>query len=121
MHLQVALHVLQGDQVRQLVVFGGGDLAGILAQLWRDEIQLQLRIDLFLGAACDTFLTLQGCQSIFVEGEPHVVSPPAQRHVVFFRAGKIEQGRAEILFLQQPHVHLQAVLQREADFVLSVR
>src|SRR6266702_3922931 len=43
-HLQVALHVLEGDQMRKFVVFGGGDFAGVFAQFRRDEIELPFRL-----------------------------------------------------------------------------
>ena len=39
---------------------------------------------------------------------------------MLFRAGKIKQGSAEVLYFEQPDVHLQTVLQREADLVFSV-
>ncbi len=70
--------------MRQLVVFGGGNFAGVLAHLRRDEIELELRIDLFFGAAGDALFTLQGSQCIFVERESHVVGAAAERHVVLF-------------------------------------
>ena len=66
-HLQVALHVFQRDQMRQHVMFGGSDLAGVFAQLRRDEIQFQFRIDLFFGASGDALFPLQRRQRIFVE------------------------------------------------------
>src|SRR6266702_3666830 len=40
-HLQVALHILEGDEMRKFVIFGGGDFAGVFAQFRRDEIELQ--------------------------------------------------------------------------------
>ena len=83
-HLQVALHVLQGNQLRQLMVFGGRNFAGILSQLGRDEIQLQFRINLFFGPPSDALFTLEGCERVFVERKPHVVGAAAQCHVVLF-------------------------------------
>src|SRR2546430_10652542 len=41
-HLEVALHVFQGDQMRQFVIFGGGDFAGVFAQLGRDRKSTRL-------------------------------------------------------------------------------
>ena len=99
-HLEVALHILQGHQMRQLVAFSGGDFPGVFAQLGRDEIQLQLRIDLFFGAPSHALFTLQGSQSVFIEGESHVVGAPAEGHVVLFRPGKIKQRSAKIFFFE---------------------
>src|SRR5260370_9432078 len=107
--------------MRQLVVLGGGNFAGVFAQFGRDEIQLQLRIYLFFGASGDTPFTLQGSQRVFIEREPHVVRAPAQRHVLLFLARELQQGGAEVFFFEQPHVNLQPVLKREADLVLSMR
>src|SRR5208283_5359557 len=63
----------------------------------------------------------QRCQLILVERVPHFIRTPAQRHVVFLRPRKIQQRRPEILLLQQPHIHLQPILQRETHLVLAVR
>ena len=83
-HLEVALHVFQGDQMRQFVIFGGGDFAGVFAQLGRDEVQLEFRVDLFFRASGHALFALQGCQRIFIEGETHVVGAAAEGHVVLF-------------------------------------
>src|SRR5712664_1139264 len=107
--------------MRQLVVFGGGDFAGVFAQFGRDKVQLQFRVNLFFAAPGHAFFTLQGGQSIFIQRESHIVGAAAQGHVVLFRAGKVKQRGAEVLFFQQAHVNLQSVLQREADLVFSVR
>src|SRR6266481_6581873 len=107
--------------MRQFVVLGGGNFAGVFAQFGRDEIQLQLRIYLFFGASGDTPFTLQGSQRVYIEREPHVVRAPAQRHVVLFRAREIQQGGAKVFFFEQPDVNLQPVLKREAHLVLSMR
>src|SRR5712691_9898194 len=106
--------------MRQLVVFGGGDFSGILAQLRRNEIQFQFRVNLFFAAPGDAFFSLERCERVFVERQPHVVGAAAQRYVVFFRAGKIKQGGAKVFFFEQSNVNLQSVLQREADLVFSV-
>src|SRR6266581_2770865 len=107
--------------MRQLVIFGGGDFAGVFPQFGRNEIQLQLRINLFFAASGDALFTLERRERVFVERQPHVVGAAAQRHVVFFRAGEIEQGGAKVFFFEQSNVNLQSVLQREADLVFSVR
>src|SRR6266581_6737443 len=107
--------------MRQLVVFGGGDFSGILAQFGRNEIQFQFRINLFFAAPGDALFSLERRERVFVERQPHVVGAAAQRHVVLFRAGKIKQGSAKVFFFEQAYVDLQPVLQREADLVFSMR
>ena len=103
------------------MVFGGSDFAGVFAQLGRDEIQLEFRINLFFGAPGHALFTLQSSQGIFVERKSHVIGAPAQGHVVLFRPGKIKQGSAEVFFFEHSNVDLQSILQREADLVFSVR
>ena len=52
-HLQVAANVGEFDEVREAMFFGGFDLAGVFAQLGRNEIELELGVDLFFGGAGD--------------------------------------------------------------------
>jgi len=40
---------------------------------------------------------------------------------VLFRSGEIQKCGPEILFFEQPHIHLQPVRQRETHLVLAVR
>ena len=40
MHLQVALHVFEREQVRKFMIFRSGNFAGVFAQLGRNEIEL---------------------------------------------------------------------------------
>jgi hypothetical protein len=47
--------VLQGDQMRQFVVFGSGDFAGVFREARADVVQLQFRIDFLFGASGDSF------------------------------------------------------------------
>ena len=53
MHLQVALHVPQLNQLRQFVLFRGGNLSCVFPQLRRDVIQLQLPVNLLLSPSRD--------------------------------------------------------------------
>src|SRR5712691_6187436 len=120
-HLQVALHILEGDQFRKFVVFGGGDFAGVFAQFRRNEIELQFRIDFFLRPAREELFAFQRGQRVFVERVAHLVGATAQRHVVLFRTGKVQKRRAKIFLFEHSNVDLQAVSQRKADFVFAVR
>ncbi len=88
-HLKVAFHVLQLNQLRQRTVFGSRNFARVLAQFRWNVIQLQLRVNLFFGLAGNVFFALQRGQLILVERVSHVVCTPSQRHVVLLRAGEI--------------------------------
>src|SRR6266446_2834916 len=97
-HLQVALHILEGDQFRKFVVFGGGDLAGIFAQFRRNEIELQFRIDFFFRPARDALFAFQCSQRVFVERVAHLVGAAAERDVVLFRTGKVKSAAPKFSF-----------------------
>ena len=60
-------------------------------------------------------------QLVFVEGVAHLQRAAAQGHVVLLRAGEIDQRCAEILRLEQAHVHLQPVDQAEAELIFALR
>ncbi len=51
---------------------GGFDFAGIFAQLRRDEIELQLGVDLFLGRASDAAFVFERGQGVFVQRVAHL-------------------------------------------------
>ena len=120
-HLQIALDVLQRQQVRQLVLLRCRDFAGVFPQLGRDIVQLEPRVNLFFGAPRHRLIALQRCQRVFIQRQSHVVRAPSQHHVVLLRAREIHQRRAKILFFEQAHVHLQPICQPEADLVLPMR
>src|SRR6266851_1087358 len=65
-HLQVALYVLERNEMRKFVLFGGGDFACVFAQFRRNEIKLQFRIDFFFRPARDALFAFQCGQSVFV-------------------------------------------------------
>src|SRR6202030_3679219 len=47
MHLQIAAKVAQLDEVWKLVLRGGLDFTAVLAQLRRNEVETELRVDFF--------------------------------------------------------------------------
>ena len=57
---------------------------------------------------------------VFVERVAHVESAATQSDIVFFGAGEVEQGSAEIFLVEQAHIDLQAIAQRETDFIFAV-
>ena len=100
------------DQVGELPLLRGLDLAGILAQLGRDLGQPERLEQLGLGLAGDR--SAVACQGIFVEREPAGQGPLAHRDVVRLRPGEIVQGERELGVLDPPQVALHAVGQPDA-------
>ena len=106
-------------RLREGACFRCFDLAGVFAQLWRNPCQLELGVDFLFGFAGDVAGALQSGERVFVEGVAHVVGAAAEGDVVFFGAGEVNQGGAEVLFLEQPDVNLQAADQQKAYFVTA--
>ncbi len=103
------------------MLFGGGDLAGVLAKFGRDEVELQLGVNFLFGATGDAAFTLQRRQGIFVQRIAHIVGPATQSDVVLLGSGEIEERRAEAFLVEQTHVHLEAAVEGKAHLVLAMR
>ncbi len=119
--MHVAADVGWLNQHRQRVSGCGFDLAKILAQFGRDEVELQLGVNFFFGRARDRLLVFERSESIFVKREAHLKRALPQRYVVRLGAGEILHGRSEGLGRQQAHIDLHAIAMPEADFILSLR
>src|SRR6266436_9395091 len=120
-HVQIALDVLAANQVRQTVLLGRLDLSRVFANLRRNEIQFQLGVNFLFRATGNATLTLQRRQSVFVQRVAHIVRAAAQSDVMLARSGEIEQSSAKRFLVQEPHVDLNSVVQREAHLVFPVR
>ena len=77
-HLQIAVEIALLDEPGQAMLFGGFDLAAIFAQLRRNEVELEFRVDLFLAGAGDAALLLQRGQGVFVQRVTHLDGAAAQ-------------------------------------------
>ena len=53
-------------QIRQRVIFGRGDFAGVFAQLGFDVVQAELLVDFLFGFPGDELPALQRGQRVFV-------------------------------------------------------
>ena len=100
---------------------GGFDFAAIFAQLRRNEVELQLGVDLFFGRAGHAPLAFQRGQGVFVERVAHLSGAAAQRDVVLLRAGEVDQRGAVVFRQQQAHVHLHALGHAKAHFIFAAR
>ena len=81
-HLQIALHVLAIEQLRQFVHFGGFDFAIVFAKLWRHVIQFQFRVDFLFGTPCDVFFGFKRSQLILIQRITHFVRAATEPDVV---------------------------------------
>src|SRR5437016_3907444 len=103
------------------MLLGGIDFALILAQLGRDVVELQFRINFLLSFSRYSFLIIKPRQAVFAERVAHLESALAQSDVVGFRSGEILHGSAERFRRQQAHVNLHASAQAEANFIFATR
>ena len=106
MHLQIAAQIGLFDELGQAMLRGCLNFSAVFAQLRRNEVELQFRIDLFFGRSGDAAFFLQRRQGVLVQRITHLDGAAAQRDIVFFRAGEIDQRGAVAFRLQQAHVHL---------------
>jgi hypothetical protein len=112
------------DELRECVGFGGVDLAPILAELGRDEVHLERRVDLLLRQRGDLLTALLGAhpvEPVLVEKELSPKSEAAQPHVVFLRTREVEQGGAERPRGDDPQVDLQATVDDDRALRVSAR
>ncbi len=107
------------DQVRQFVLVGGLNFAGVLAQFRRDPVELQLR-DRCLPRFCRRRTgCLQTVQAVLIKVKPHLQCALAQGDAVVLRAGEILQARSVGVRRQGADIDLQAEWQFEADLVVA--
>jgi len=118
-HVHVALNVGLRDQLRQRSRRRGFQLAQVLAQLRRNELQTQLLVDLLLGLAGHAFFICHARQPVLTQGVAHLERPLAQRDAVVFGAGEVLQRRSEGIWRKQAHIDLKSAAQLEADLVLA--
>src|SRR5260221_13043442 len=81
-HVNVALKIGLGDQLRKFAFHGGLYFAAILAQFRRNEFEPQLFINLFLGLSRDALVVFHAYQAVFVERVALLKRALAQLHVV---------------------------------------
>ena len=117
-HLQVAANFLELHQLRQAALFRGLNLAKVLPDFGRNQIQAQLLVNLFFRFRRDDAFTVK--QSVLAQLPAAALGAVAERHVVFLRAGKIHERRSIGLALEHPYVHLHLVFELDADLVLSL-
>ena len=107
-HVQVAADVAELDQLRQLALAGGRQLAAVLAQLGRDVLHPEPLVDLLLGREGVGLAALVVGDAVLA----HVQAAPdrlgAQRLVVLARPGEVLEQVAERLLGHHAQVHRDA-------------
>ena len=90
------------------MLFGGFDLAGVLAQFRRNPVELEGVVDVFFGLAGDPFFVIDSAQAIFVQRESHLQRPLAEGDTVALGAGEILQSGSVGIWRQGADVDLQS-------------
>ena len=108
--VEVALEVLELDQLGQLALRRRLELPAVLAQLGLDVLHAQQLVDLFLGGAGVGLAGGVDLHAVLGDVEPaaHRIGP--QRLVVLLRAGEVLEQVAEVLGRHDPQVHAEPVV-----------
>ena len=105
-HVKVAPNIGEIHKLRQLAGLGSRDLTAILAQFRFNECKPELLVDLFLRGAGNPPFSRK--QPIFVQLPAMLVGKPAQRNVVSFGTGEIQQRGAIAFLRHRADIDLQA-------------
>ena len=121
MHVQVAAHIGQFNQMGKLPAFSSLNLAAILPQLGTYPGQPHRPVDacfVFTGHSLPLISALLLEHPVFVDGQTHLLRPLAQRHVVISRTSEILQRCTVAGGFNDSQVHLPPSEQAAADLGL---
>ena len=128
MAVQIALEILQLDELRQRAVGRSLDLSLVLAQLGRNPRKAEALVDVGLLRAWLGLAAVDRREAVLGQAQALVAGALAQRHVVRLRAGEVLQQRAPLRRVDHAQVYLHAVVQHdrrlgvaECDHVLHAR
>ena len=113
MAVHLALQVTQLEQVRELVLARGRDLAVGLAQLGRDEVVAEVRVQLLLGRVRDDLVRLHERDPVFRDREPAPHGVLAQGDVVVLRAREVLEDVPVALVRHDAEVEAKAVVRAD--------
>ena len=119
--MEIAADVAQLDQLGQLALFGGLDLAAVLAQLGRDPRHAEALVDLLLGGAAGGHAGGVVEDPVLGDVQPAPDGRLAQRHVVLLGAREVLQDVAELVGLDDPQVDRHARVRAGAGGVVPGR
>ena len=109
MGVQVTLELAQLDELRQLALPRGLELAGVLAQLGRDVLVAEVRVELLLAPRSEELAALDLEHAVFGDREPAADGLLAHRHVVLLRAREVLQEVAVALRRHDAQVETQTL------------
>ena len=118
-HLQISAQRSIIDQPRELPISRRLDLAGVLAQLRRNEGQLERRVHRGLALARETAVAVE--EPVLVQLEPGLDGDPPQLQVVRLAAGEIDQRGAEALGGHDAQVGVHPVREPHQRLALAAR
>ena len=82
MHVYIAAQVFHGDQLGQRMFLRRLNLSQTLAQLRRNIVQLQGRVNIFLSLTRHPFFIVQTNQAVLIQRQPHLQRPLPQKDIV---------------------------------------
>ena len=103
-HLQVAVDLLEGDELRERVFLRERDLAAVFPHLRRNPVEAERGVDLLFRPARDTLRSPK--HTVLVELELLGLGDLAQLDVVRLRAGEVLHRGTERRGLNDAQVHL---------------
>ena len=119
--MQVALDVLQLDQRRQLSLARRLQLAGVLAQLRRNELVTQPVVDLYLVRETQLLLGLDDGDRVLGDRETVLHRALSQRDVVILRAGEVLEQVAVGLGRDDAEIEAEAFVGEDSCLRRAVR
>ena len=108
--VEIALQVVDPDQVGELAARGRGDLATALAKLRLDVGEADALVDLGLGGVLGDVAALDLHDPVLGDREAHLHGALPQLDVVLGRAGEVLEEVSVGLRRDDPQVHLDAVV-----------
>ena len=100
--------------------FRGVDLAAHLAELRRNPLEAERRVDVLLALAGEPAVVVDREQSVLVQFEAEADRAVAQRDVVALGSGEVLHGGAAAVGGDEPEIGLETALQEHARFGLAL-
>jgi hypothetical protein len=113
------------DEAGEVVVFGGGELAVVLAEFRGDELEAEAVEDFLFGMAADQELGVAGFlggaeESVFIEAQAAGNGALAHDDVVFLAAGEVGEGEGVLGVGDHAEVGLHTVAKVNTGFGVAV-
>ncbi len=109
-HVEIAANVALLDEARHPALCGGGDLTDALAQLGRDEDEVQRVVDRLFGAGGDDLAAVGVGEGVLVEDPAPFDRPLPELDVVCLRAGEVEDRGPVLAGRHDAQVDLEVVV-----------